>query len=41
MKGAFDMKEKYLRDLVEFVQKLDENQVIYVLNFVKKLFGSD
>lgn len=35
------MKEKYLRDLVEFVQKLDENQVIYVLNFVKKLFGSN
>lgn len=34
------MKEKYIADITEFIKKLDENQLSYILTFIKKLFGN-
>ena len=33
------MKEKYISEITEFIRKLDENQLLYILTFIKKLFG--
>ena len=33
------MKEKYITEITEFIKKLDENQLLYILTFIKKLFG--
>lgn len=33
------MKEKFLAELLEILRDLDENQLHYVLTFVKRLFG--
>ena len=39
MKGRLVMKEKYIQEINEFISKLDENQLLYILAFIKKLFG--
>lgn len=33
------MKEKYIQEITKFVKTLDENQLLYILTFIKKLFG--
>jgi len=33
------MKEKYIAEITEHINKLNENQLLYILTFVKKLFG--
>lgn len=33
------MKEKYIEEITQFIKKLDENQLLYILTFIKKLFG--
>ena len=33
------MKEKYISEITEFINTLDENQLLYILTFIKKLFG--
>ena len=34
------MKEKYIEEITQFISTLDENQLLYTLTFIKKLFGS-
>lgn len=34
------MKEKYIKEIIQFISTLDENQLLYILTFIKKLFGS-
>lgn len=34
------MKEKYIKEITEFINMLDENQLLYILTFIKKMFGS-
>jgi hypothetical protein len=34
------MKEKYIKEIAQFISTLDENQLLYILTFIKKLFGS-
>ena len=34
------MKEKYISEIVTLINKLNENQVLYILTFIKKMFGS-
>lgn len=34
------MKEKYITEITQFITTLDENQLLYILTFIKKLFGS-
>ena len=33
------MKEKYIEEITHFIKKLDENQLLYILTFIKKIFG--
>ena len=33
------MKEKYIAEITEHINKLNENQLLYILTFIKKLFG--
>ena len=33
------MKEKTITEIVQFLNTLDENQLLYVLTFIKKIFG--
>lgn len=33
------MKEKYLAEITEIIKKLNENQLLYILTFIKKMFG--
>ena len=40
MKGESPMKENYIREINRFITTLDENQLQYILTFIKKLFGS-
>jgi len=39
MKGEAAMKEKYITEILDFIKELDENQLQYILTFIKKLFG--
>ena len=39
MKGARQMKEKYIADITEFLAGLSESQILYILTFIKKMFG--
>lgn len=32
------MKEQYVVEIVEFIEELDENQLLYLLTFMKKMF---
>lgn len=34
------MKEKYISEITEIINKLDENKLLYILTFIKKIFGS-
>lgn len=33
------MKEKYTYEINKIINTLDENQLLYILTFIKKLFG--
>ena len=33
------MKEKYTTEINKIINTLDENQLLYILTFIKKLFG--
>lgn len=34
------MKEKYIAEILALIEKLNENQILYILTFIKKIFGS-
>lgn len=34
------MKEKYITEILALIEKLNENQILYILTFIKKFFGS-
>ena len=34
------MKAQYTSEINEFITKLDENQLLYILTFIKRVFGS-
>jgi hypothetical protein len=34
------MKEKSINEITQILITLDENQLLYILTFIKKLFGS-
>jgi hypothetical protein len=40
MKGLTEMKEKLIADIMEALAPLTDNQLLYILTFVRKLFGS-
>jgi hypothetical protein len=41
MKGRMMMKkEKLIEEITVIMRKLDESQLVYILTFIKKLFGS-
>lgn len=33
------MREKYIEEINQIINQLDENQLLYILTFIKKLFG--
>lgn len=33
------MKEKYIAEITQLLKSLSESQLIYILTFIKKLFG--
>lgn len=35
------MKEKHISDIHHILEELSESQLLYVLTFIKKLFGSN
>lgn len=34
------MKYKYVAEITELLETLDENQLLYLLTFINKMFGS-
>ena len=34
------MKEKYIEEITRLIASLDENKLLYILTFIKKMFGS-
>lgn len=32
--------DKYVAEITKFIKTLDENQLLYLLTFMKKMFGS-
>ena len=34
------MKEKYRSEIIKHIDKLEENQLLYILTFIQKMFGS-
>lgn len=34
------MKKELIAEITEILNKLDESQLVYILTFIKKLFGS-
>jgi hypothetical protein len=34
------MQKKYIDEITEIIEKLNESQLLYILTFIKKLFGS-
>lgn len=32
------MKEKYITEITNFIKNLNENQLLYILTFIKKMF---
>lgn len=40
MKGDLAMKEKYIEEINNILIDLDENKLLYILTFIKKVFGS-
>jgi len=35
------MKEKYITEITQFLEKMNESQLLYILTFIKKLFRSN
>lgn len=40
MKGDYPMKEKYIEEINRLIVNLDEKKLLYILTFIKKMFGS-
>ena len=42
MKGetAMHLVDKYIAEIKEIIEKLNENELLYILTFMKKMFGS-
>ena len=40
MKGWIAMKEKYLAEIFSLAETLSEEQLLYLLTFIEKVFGS-
>lgn len=34
------MKEKYIQEMIEIAMKVDENELLYILTYIQKWFGS-
>lgn len=34
------MVDKYVTEITEFIKKLNENELLYILTFITKMFGS-
>lgn len=34
------MKKQYINDITQILNTLNENQLLYILTFIKKIFGS-
>lgn len=34
------MKEKYIAEIMPILEKLSDSQLLYILTFIKKMFGS-
>ena len=34
------MKEKYIKEISQILEKLSDSQLLYILTFIKKVFGS-
>ena len=34
------MADKYIKEITEFIKTLDENELLYILTFMTKMFGS-
>jgi len=42
MKGEHvPMKEKHISEITQFLEKLSESQLLYILTFIRKMFGSN
>jgi hypothetical protein len=39
-KGWLLMQKKYIAEITRILNNLDENQLIYILTFIRKIFGS-
>lgn len=39
MKGVRQMKEKYIAEITELLARLNDNQLLFILTFIKKMFG--
>lgn len=35
------MKEKYISEIHRIIEALSENQLLYILTFMRKIFGSN
>ena len=40
LKGVFLVCKKLISEIVDLLRELDEKELTYILNFVKKMFGS-
>lgn len=42
MKGvtAMSIVDKYVAEITETIKKLNENELLYILTFITKMFGS-
>ena len=34
------MREKYIAEITQIINKMKESELLYILTFIKKLFGS-
>lgn len=39
-KGWLLMQKKYIAEITRILNNLDENQLLYILTFIRKIFGS-
>lgn len=35
------MIDKYIAEITQYLRNLNENQLLYILTFIKKMFGSN
>lgn len=40
VKGVPTMKKQLIAEITQILNALNENQLLYILTFIKKLFGS-